>query len=139
MDNKNHEDAIGATVIPARYAGVNRECIDLIRDMMTWWAGDKNHTGKGLRDTFLDGNDAFHLYCVGQVVRYRFRKGLKGPAEEDEAKAAWYERMARHVREPKKYDDPRSERLGFTPYTYTQPSEDELVKVEHLFDDTVLT
>lgn len=129
---KAEADAIGATVVPTRYAGDGRECIDLIRDVMVWWFGDKKVAMS--RDDFVDGHDAFHGYCVGQVIRYRFRKGLKGPAEEDEAKAVWYERMALHVATPEKHRDPRSERPGFTPYVYVHPSDEDLNRIANMFE-----
>lgn len=131
-EDAGNADAIGATVVPTRYAGDGRECIDLIRDVMVWWFGDKKVAMS--RDDFVDGHDAFHGYCVGQVIRYRFRKGLKGPAEEDEAKAVWYERMALHVATPEKHLDPRSERPGFTPYVYVRPSDEDLNRIANMFE-----
>jgi hypothetical protein len=35
--------------------------------------------------------DEFRGFCLGNVIKYRWRRKLKGNAEQDERKASWYE------------------------------------------------
>ena len=59
---------------PAHYTQGEREFIDILRDHLN--------------------AEQFEGFCIGNVIKYRHRAGLKGPAEEDLAKARWYARMA---------------------------------------------
>jgi len=93
----DHDAQLGYDAAPERYAGA-RETIDLIRDAL----------GSGFRD-----------YCLGQVIRYRSRAGRKGPAEVDESKARFYERMVLHL--DGNGPDPRAYRAGFAPYKAPEP------------------
>lgn len=90
-------DAVGVTAPPARYnRDGQREAIDLIRDLL--------------------GDAGFFSYCVGQVVRYSYRTGAKGPAAEDEAKSGFYRTMALHIQSGGILPDPRAYRAEFAPY-----------------------
>lgn len=40
------------------------------------------------------GRDAVYWFCVCNAYKYRYRAGLKGSAETDLQKAAWYENFA---------------------------------------------
>lgn len=83
----NENDSItGTDRIPDRYAGADgRETIDTIRDAMT--------------DT------EFVAFCYGNMIAYRARAGKKRypdmswdeSTRADEAKASFYEDMAKHV------------------------------------------
>lgn len=89
------DDPIGRNQAPARYTGSAREAIDIIRDQL--------------------GDTGFVSWCIGNSLKYLSRAGRKGPAEEDEAKARFYEQMARHVTHGD-CEDPRSERPSFASY-----------------------
>ncbi len=65
---------------PSHYNQGGIECIDCIAAML--------------------GPEGFVAYCRGNAIKYTWRAGLKLDAEEDLAKAAWYNRMAAG-------DDPR--------------------------------
>lgn len=55
---------------PKHYASGGIECIDAIRAALT--------------------EEEFRGYCKGNVIKYAWRSGKKGPAEEDLAKARSY-------------------------------------------------
>jgi len=65
---------------PPHYTAGDIECIDAIRAAL--------------------GHEGFIAYCKGQVIKYNWRAGLKGPALEDAKKAAWYQ--ARMISETEK-------------------------------------
>lgn len=88
------DSAIGDDRAPDRYSAKGRETIDRIRDEL--------------------GDDGFVALCLGNAMKYEDRAGLKGSADEDRKKAAWYRQMAAHVRG--EADDPRVYRAGFAPY-----------------------
>jgi thymidylate synthase (FAD) len=90
----DHDQQLGLDRAPDRYSRGNRETIDQIRDAMT--------------------DAEFVAFCRGNVIRYRDRAGAKGPAEVDETKAQFYERMAEHV--AGNGPDPRASRPGFVAY-----------------------
>lgn len=60
-DNVNH---------PAHYNAGDIECIDAIASAL--------------------GHDGFVAFLRGQVIKYQWRLGSKGPALEDAQKANWY-------------------------------------------------
>lgn len=63
---------------PSHYQDPNgRECIDIIEEEL--------------------GPDGFQAFCRGNVIKYEFRAGKKGPAEQDQAKADWYARKAKET------------------------------------------
>lgn len=89
------DDIIGREQAPTRYRrDGEREAIDLIRDSMS--------------------DPEFIAFCTGNAEKYNRRAGLKGPAEEDLDKAAWYLDMAAHVEGTG--PDPREDRPDFQPY-----------------------
>jgi hypothetical protein len=47
------------------------------------------------------GHDGAIAFCQGQVLRYAWRVGRKGPAAEDFRKAEWYARRAAELLEGK--------------------------------------
>lgn len=55
---------------PAYYNAGSIECIDAIEEAL--------------------GPEGFVAFLRGQVIKYNWRLGLKGPAAEDAGKAAWY-------------------------------------------------
>ena len=55
---------------PSHYTAGAVECIDAIREAL--------------------GYDGFLAYCRGNAMKYLWRAGLKGDAQEDLRKAAWY-------------------------------------------------
>ena len=59
---------------PSHYQGEGVECIDAIRAAL--------------------GPEGFVAYCRGNVLKYAWRAGSKGPAAEDLRKAAWYSARA---------------------------------------------
>jgi hypothetical protein len=73
MDTKNQaHDPVNH---PSHYQG-GIECIDAIEAAL--------------------GPEGFAAYCRGNVLKYAFRAGKKGPLAQDMLKAAWYaERAAR--------------------------------------------
>lgn len=73
---------------PAHYTAGAVECIDAIRSAL--------------------GDDAFAAFCRGNVIKYSWRAGLKGPPTQDALKAAFYARMAAHVGDPAEHPDPRT-------------------------------
>lgn len=83
---------------PARYTAHGRETIDRIRDL-AGALGDALAVGVGRPNAaeFLADN-LFTYFCLGNALKYEDRAGLKGPREEDEAKAAFYRAMASHVK-----------------------------------------
>lgn len=94
----------GFATAPARYTAHGRETIDRMRDLA--------------RESFADRNEAdgaFAFFCRATALKYDDRAGLKGPADTDREKAAWYRQMADHV--DGLGDDPRQGRAGFVPYT----------------------
>ena len=99
---------------PARYTAHGRETIDRIRDL-AGALGDALAVGVGRPNAaeFLADN-LFTYFCLGNALKYEDRAGLKGPREEDEAKAAFYRAMASHVK--RGGPDPRSARPDFAPY-----------------------
>lgn len=106
---RREDDATGFNVVPRRYSAQGRETIDQLRDA----AGDL------LKEALYAGcshaDAAFAAYCALTARKYRSRLGLKGPPEEDLAKAVWYETMWAHV--VNGGPDPRHYRAGFRPYT----------------------
>lgn len=88
------DDATGFNVAPVRYSANGRETIDRIRDAL--------------------GDEGFAAYCLGTAMKYEDRVGLKGPAEEDAAKARWYRQM--HACVTQGGPDPRTYRAGYEPY-----------------------
>lgn len=96
-------DDLGFTATPARYAAHGRETIDRMRDLA--------------RATFAsieEADAAFAFHCRATALKYDDRAGLKGPAEADREKAAWYRQMADHV--DGFAADPREGRPDFVPY-----------------------
>jgi hypothetical protein len=61
MDNVNH---------PAHYTPTEIECIDAIKAAL--------------------GDDGFHAFCKGQIIKYLWRAERKGNRVEDLHKAQWY-------------------------------------------------
>jgi len=57
---------------PPHYTAGGVECIDAIEAAL--------------------GREGFISYCQGQVIKYLWRLGRKGPALEDARKAEWYAR-----------------------------------------------
>lgn len=55
---------------PSHYVHSEIECIDAIRAAL--------------------GREGFIAFLRGQVIRYQWRLGRKGPASEDAGKARWY-------------------------------------------------
>lgn len=100
-------DAIGATVIPDRYAG-ERECIDLIRDNASEWFLEALRAGCDVADA------AFAVHCMSCAFKYRFRTGKKDVEAQEIKKAEWYEQMFAHL--CGHGEDPRALRPGFTGY-----------------------
>jgi hypothetical protein len=102
------DDNTGFNVAPVRYSAEGRETIDRIRDRAGDWFTDALAAGCGIADA------AFAVHCASCAFKYRDRKGLKGPVDEDERKAVWYTQMFDHLcgRGP----DPRSYREQYTPY-----------------------
>lgn len=89
----------GFAAAPSRYTQSDdgRETIDRIRDVL--------------------GDERFLAYCEGNEVKYKERAGAKGDPVGDAEKALWYERMARHMRNPALSPDPRQYRTaGATEY-----------------------
>lgn len=84
--------SIGTETAPSHYSGQREETIDRIRGML--------------------GDELFMGFCLGNVLKYDDRQGLKGDQNVDWAKAVWYSRMAAHVADPGK-PDPRHKRQGF--------------------------
>lgn len=82
------DDQTGFKSVPSHYAG-EREVIDVIHDAL--------------------GDAGFIAFCQGQVIKYTLRAGKK-PGTNDDRKAAWYNMMVDHVKEPLLYPDPRSYR-----------------------------
>lgn len=94
-------EQLGFDAVPARYGGEGeREVIDRVRDE---WP----------RRSRTTPDDAFYAYCRMTAQVYRMRAGRKGPAEVDLKKASWFEAMARHVRFPTWFPDPREARATF--------------------------
>lgn len=110
-------DAIGASVIPNRYAG-ERECIDLIRDRAQGWLVEALKCGCSMNDA------AFAVHCASTAFKYRFRTGKKDVAEQDIAKAEWYEQMFQHL--CGNVGDPRQSRPGFEDYVQQIPADAKL-------------
>lgn len=103
-----------ALAAPERYTAHGRETLDRIRDLaerageLLAEAWGRPYGAKAMAD------DLFMFFCRANALKYEDRAGLKGPREEDDAKAAFYRAMIRHVGfgEP----DPRSARPDFVPY-----------------------
>jgi hypothetical protein len=95
------DSAVGFDRQPDRYASHGRETIDRIRDTL--------------------GDRGFHDFCIGTVMRYTDRAGLKGSAQEDLQKADWYLRMSDHITDPVNFPDPRADRAVFVPYVRQKP------------------
>jgi hypothetical protein len=102
------DDNTGFNVAPVRYNAEGREPIDRIRDRAGDWFAEALAAGCNVADA------AFAVHCASCAFKYRDRKGLKGPEDEDERKAGWYTQMFDHLcgRGP----DPRSYRAQHTPY-----------------------
>lgn len=67
---------------PAHYQSKNgKECIEVMREKF--------------------GDDAVFNFCICNAFKYRFRAGNKegNPAEQDLAKAKWYEEYAKKINE----------------------------------------
>lgn len=105
---------------PDRYTagGTGRETIDEMRDLAYQQAvrlvGDKH-------DGVVDGvtpdelaDELFAYHCDATALKYGRRKGRKGAADEDVAKAKWYRTMVAHARG--EGPDPRAGRPDFKPY-----------------------
>ena len=92
---------------PRHYRQGGQECIDAMRDHLDdWFASDLvgTHT-----TAYATPSDWMHIgFCVGNAFKYRWRAGEKEgqPAEQDEAKAQWYDAMALHLLDPNN-PDPR--------------------------------
>jgi len=103
-----------ALAAPARYTAHGRETLDRIRDH-GGDLGDALAAALGLpslAETF--GELLFTYFCEAQAIKYEDRAGLKGPREDDDAKAAFYRAMSAHVGQGA--PDPRSARPGFVAY-----------------------
>lgn len=94
LEERPGDDPTGAVSAPKRYSGMGRETIDRIRDKL--------------------GDTLFLGFCLGNVIKYTDRAGLKDDAQQDWDKALFYSRMGAHVdgRGP----DPRASRKGFVAY-----------------------
>lgn len=55
---------------PSHYTQHSMECIDVLRVVLT--------------------PEEFRGFCLGNALKYRWRRGDKGNAEQDMAKAQWY-------------------------------------------------
>lgn len=65
---------------PAHYTAGTIECLDAIESAL--------------------GHDGFVAFLRGQVIKYNWRLGLKGPGAEDAGKAAFYaNRLAKTLEE----------------------------------------
>lgn len=62
---------------PAHYTTGDIECIDAIMAAL--------------------GPDGFVAYCRGNAIKYLWRAGLKGDANEDLRKSAWYATRGAHA------------------------------------------
>ncbi len=107
MGHKNVDDEIGRVIAPARYNAEEREAIDVMRDACT--------------------DEEFMVVCRVMALKYRLRRGQKGPAAIDGAKESWYLQMAEHVEAAVAFEmgyvsrlnthyDPRCSRPDFQPY-----------------------
>lgn len=71
MDARLSSDEIDAVNHPPHYNQHDMECIDVLRVLLT--------------------EDEFRGFCLGNMLKYRWRAGDKGDAGEDMAKSKWYE------------------------------------------------
>jgi hypothetical protein len=92
LERSDNPASVGVEAAPVHYSGQREETIDRIRGML--------------------GDELFMGFCLGNVLKYDDRQGLKGDRDENWAKAVWYSRMAAHVADPSK-PDPRHKRQGF--------------------------
>jgi hypothetical protein len=107
-----HDD--GHSRAPKRYSAQGRETLDRIRDRL--------HAFVEAHPEWVRDNpaDAMMLgFALGNDTKYGDRLGLKEgvPSTRDEKAKAFYRRLAEHLRWPGVYDDPRSLRPDFEPYT----------------------
>lgn len=110
MSNSESDSVTGFDRAPTRYTGKGRETIDRIRDAL--------------------GDESFTAWCIGNVIKYSDRKGLKGDPKEDRQKELFYRQMALHVMG--KAIDPRSDRPGFEPYQKRDFGDLDLIRFMHL-------
>lgn len=115
MSENKHNEQLGFDKPPDRYMSSGRETIDVIRDACAYLSSHPDFRGLSTADL------AFAAVCLGHVIRYRDRAGLKDPTPVDLKKAAFYEQMLLHVRNAaysnaSKIDDPRAYRAGFEAY-----------------------
>lgn len=97
-------------VNPRHYYGKNgQQCIDAMPDHFREWAG----RNMAVVPSLLKFEDVVKLmmlgFCLGNAFKYRWRKGRKDDADQEERKAQWYDAFARHVLDPT-HPDPRSAR-----------------------------
>lgn len=112
------DSADGFDRAPDRYTAHGRETIDRMRDLAhTFAAMMRPGCTRAQRDDLAD--DLFAFHCFATALKYEDRAGLKGDANTDARKAAFYRGMAAHV--AGEGPDPRAARPGFVPYR--RPSE----------------
>lgn len=90
------DDPTGLDQRPIRYDVEGRETLDRIRDVL--------------------GEHGYIAGCLFNVLKYLDRRGKKGDAAEDEAKALFYLQAALNAVRPDKAPDPRHHRATFEPY-----------------------
>jgi len=114
---------------PTRYMAQGRETVDRMRDRCREIVRDTLDAA-GLDDfdpgslTAALGDAIFAAACDTHTMKYEDRAGRKEgvPEERDMGAAGWWRQMAHHVRDPKRYPDPRAERPDFQLYTPYTPS-----------------
>jgi len=121
-------DPVGRTAAPSHYVQQPRETIDrqrdralqLAREYLLTLPADKRACLRdyiGLTETAL-ADIIFGGHCTLTAMKYTDRALHKGAREQDDAKATWYAQMARHVRDPDDYADPRADRADHVSYDY---------------------
>jgi hypothetical protein len=95
---------------PAHYgARTANECIDAMPAHFREWAG----RNVAVVPSLMKFEDVVKLmmigFCVGNAFKYRWRKGRKDNADQDERKARWYDAFAQHLVDPR-LPDPRTYR-----------------------------
>jgi hypothetical protein len=107
-------DATGHLSAPKRYNTGDRETIDKMRDLS--FGAARRFLGPVATEFEVErlADHMFSYLCNAQVIRYTDRRGMKDAEAQEDAKADWYDKMAKCAIESG--EDPRCKRPGFVPY-----------------------